>query len=333
MNANIDAIVDKIGSMSGHDVTLHSQEVLDRIAYYKAKEASEKGAALSYLRAKFPGVPDSVFTDSDSFRAHDIMEACKIEAICDNCNGGKCELPDRVRQRNSRPFVSLEEDFRGEKFLIIRWTNELPCRFNPLTGDFGRMFRKSGLTKFQVQQTFKNFEVDKNTLDLLNAREKAAQAAREGSCLIIAGKAGTGKTHLAVAIAIFAMKQGKQAIFRVVSEMLNEIWEAIATNGDFFGLMRTFKEAECLVLDDFGKENITNARISYLHEIVDYRYRHGLQTIVTTNAKSPEELSHWSNAEFITPIISRLEEQGEWITITNADDFRSKKGKVSSHGK
>ena len=329
MNANIDAIVNKIGSMSGHDVTLHSQEVLERIAYYEAKEKNE---ALDYLHAKFPGVPDEVFTAGD-FRPHDIAEAANIEATCANCDSVKCQLPDRIRQRNSKPVVSIEENFRGEKFLSIRWTCELPCKFNPLTGDFGRMFRKSGLTEFQVQQTFKSFNVDTSSQDLLNAKTKAARAAREGSCLIIAGKAGTGKTHLAVAIALFTMKQGKQAIFRVVSEMLNEIWEAIATNGDFFGLMRTFKEAECLVLDDFGKENITNARISYLHEIVDYRYRHGLQTIVTTNAKSPEELSHWSNADFITPIISRLEERGSWITITNAEDFRHKKGSVSNNGK
>ena len=326
MNVNINSVLDKFSEVAG---VSFSPEMYEQMA---RKEAEEKAAALDYLHAKFPGVPDSVFTAGE-FRPHEIVEAGKIEATCANCNGGKCQLPERIRQRNSKPVVSLEENFRGEKSLVIRWVCELPCRFNPLTGDFGRMFRKSGLTKIQIQQTFKSFNVDTNALSLLNAREKAAQAASEGSCLVIAGEAGTGKTHLAVAIAIFAMKHGKQAIFRVVSEMLNEIWEAIATNGDFFGLMRTFKEAECLVLDDFGKENITNARISYLHEIIDYRYRHGLQTIATTNAKSPEELSRWSNSDFITPVISRLLERGDWLTIRNAENYRSKKGKVSSNGK
>ena len=326
MNVNMKEFINKLGEVAG---VSFSPEVYEQIA---RNEAEETTTALDYLRAKFPGVPDEVFTGVN-FRAHDIAEAAKIEAICAKCNGGKCQLPDRIRQRNSKPVVSIEENFRGEKSLSVRWTCELPCRFNPLTGDFGRMFRKSGLTKIQLQQTFKSFNVDTSSQDLLEAKTKAVQAASEGTCLIITGEAGTGKTHLAVAIALFAMKQGKQAIFRVVSEMLNEIWEAIATNGDFFGLMRTFKEAECLVLDDFGKENITNARISYLHEIVDYRYRHDLQTIVTTNAKSPEELSRWSNADFITPVISRLLERGDWLTIRNAENYRSKKGKVSSSGK
>ena len=86
--------------------------------------------------------------------------------------------------------------------------------------------------------------------------------------------------------------------------------------------MRQFKNAPCLVLDDLGHENMTAARASYLHQIIDYRYGEGLQTVVTTNSRTPEELCAWSGEAFIAPIISRLMDCSRWVTIAQAQDRR-----------
>ena len=49
-----------------------------------------------------------------------------------------------------------------------------------------------------------------------------------------------------------------------------------------------FKRVSCLVLDNLGKERTTDAGVDYLHQIVDYRYRNELQTVVMTNSLNVE---------------------------------------------
>ena len=82
----------------------------------------------------------------------------------------------------------------------------------------------------------------------------------------------------------------------------------------------------CLVLDDLGKERTTDFGLDALYDIVDYRYRNELQTIITTNAKTIEELAGWGNEEYTTPMVSRVMERGAWVTISNALDYRVKQG-------
>lgn len=117
------------------------------------------------------------------------------------------------------------------------------------------------------------------------------------------------------------MKDGHAAIFRLVNELLDEIRHSVA-DGEYFDFIRKFKEVPCLVLDDLGKEKTTDAGLDYLYQIIDYRYRHELQTIITTNALSIEELASWGAPEYLTPIVSRLIERGEWVTLEHVKDYR-----------
>jgi DNA replication protein DnaC len=79
------------------------------------------------------------------------------------------------------------------------------------------------------------------------------------------------------------------------------------------------------VLDDLGKERTSEARLDYLYQIIDYRYRHGLQTVVTTNALDMEGLKNKWNSDSIEPIVSRLLENGAWVTIRSAKNYRTNK--------
>ena len=301
-------------------------------------EASAHAKALNYLKAKFPGTDERVFrTDYTGQTYEDVIsfwavaQAADIDRICADCKG-TCTIPESLKAKNSRPVISIAQSPKGFSFLDVRWTCGFACKFQPLRGEFGQMFRKSGLKDSCLHMTFKAYQCSTATPDTRRAMLEAVNASKNGTCLILAGKPGTGKTHLAVAIALRAMEQGRQAIFRLVSAMLDEIQSAINSKGDYDGLMRQFKTVPCLVLDDLGHENMTPARASYLHQIIDYRYSENLQTIVTTNAKDSDELSNWSKAEYITPIVSRLKGRGSWVTIENAEDFREKRG-AKSNGK
>ena len=294
---------------------------------FAKQEEAARAKALDYLKAKFPAVDEQAFFTDYTGQVHDdpisfwaVAQASEFEQICAACEG-TCTLTGR----NSRPVISVAQSAKGYSYLDVRWTCGLGCRFEQ-SREFERMFRKSGLKEFSWHMTFKAYEVGKSDPETRRALSEAVNASKNCTCLILAGKPGTGKTHLASAIAIRAMEHGKQAIFRLVSAMLDEIQAAIRDGGDYDGLMRQFKTVPCLVLDDLGHENMTPARASYLHQIIDFRYGEGLQTIVTTNARTPEELCAWSGEAFIAPIISRLMANGSWVTIAKAQDRRQTNG-------
>ena len=303
---------------------------MDSEAFAKREQAA-RTKALDYLKAKFPAVDEQAFFTDYTGTVHEdvisfwaVSQASDFEQVCAGCEG-TCSLPEALKARNSRPVISVSTSPKGYSYLDVRYTCGLGCRFEQ-SREFERMFRKSGLKEFSRHMTFTAYECQKSDTETRKARLEAMKASENGTSLILAGKPGTGKTHLAAAIALRAMEQGRQAIFRLVSAMLDEIQAAIRDNGDYDGLMRQFKCVPCLVLDDLGHENMTPARASYLHQIIDYRYCENLQTIVTTNARTPEELCAWSGEAFIAPIISRLMGRGSWVTIATAQDRRQSNG-------
>ena len=286
-------------------------------------KAAEKAEALAYLHKRFPEVEElelAKLLEQNASSISDILESRLAYEACSNCDGTSCRLPESFWR--GYHVISLEEGVRQNK-LRIGSTIGKNCKYDPLRGRFGELFRKSGLVKRQVYQTFESLE-DVNQ-EITMARIQAKKAAIEHSNIILAGRAGVGKTHLAVAIANYIMKEeGRQARFRLVNELLDELRQAARYASDYLYVINGFKMIPCLILDDLGKEKTTDAGLDYLHQIIDYRYRNELQTIVTTNALTVEELGSWGNANFITPMVSRLLENGVWISIRNSGDYRVK---------
>lgn len=298
---------------------------------YEKQEESQRLKALCYLRAKFPEEEEEIFftkytgqTLGEIIHVWAVVQAMELEEICDKCEGCECHLPEAVKTRNSRPVISVSQSPRGFSYLDVRWASGLRCKYEALQGVRREMYEKSGLRGTKREMTFENYECKGGQTETRKVKVEAMRASESGMNLILAGKPGTGKTHLAVAIARRVMERGRQALFRLVSAMLDEIQSSIREGGDYDGLMRQFKTVPCLVLDDLGHENLTAARASYLHQIIDYRYVHKLQTIVTTNAKDVEELCVWDKEEYVMPMMSRILERGKWVTMRNTEDYRMK---------
>ncbi|MGB4595504.1 MAG: ATP-binding protein [Anaerolineaceae bacterium] len=103
--------------------------------------------------------------------------------------------------------------------------------------------------------------------------------------LLLLGRYGTGKTHLAAAIANQAVIMGVSTLFLTVPDLLD--WLRFSySNSVGSGFEARFEEIRTiplLVMDDFGTHNATPWAQEKLFQILDYRYVTKLPTVITSN--------------------------------------------------
>jgi DNA replication protein DnaC len=292
----------------------------DALERYKSPEETDD-EALEYVRFAYP------WAEPEELRSPtaDVLRVRRDEKTCAECDGKrKCPL-------GYHPLVLSEEKFRDKTVYVVRAGD---CGSRAAAGArrearFDQLAAESGLSAKQLQQTFAAYVTEGIGGDAKTAKGQAMIAANEGSWLVLAGKQGTGKSHLAAAIMLEAMKRGDGAMFRSVPEMLDELRQGNA-DSTYYAKMKRLKEIPCLVLDDLGRERTSGSDtgLEYLYQILDFRYRNEKQTIITTNALTPAELLSWTNADYFKPLLSRLSEMGIWCAIQQAGDYRAKARKT-----
>lgn len=194
-----------------------------------------------------------------------------------------------------------------------------------------RLVGKSGIKKRFQQRVFESFVAD------TPARKRCYRAAKEyadnfaalystGEGLYIEGTNGTGKTHLAAAIALQLIEQGIPVVCKTSSDLLGDIKRAF-DSGEIkeYEILRAYKEVDLLIVDDLGKEQCTDWSMSTLYSIFNDRYEDLKPTIITTNY-GDEDLAKaltpkgYDNTK-IKAILSRLRETSTVLTMV-WDDYR-----------
>jgi DNA replication protein DnaC len=154
-----------------------------------------------------------------------------------------------------------------------------------------RLFSLSHLDELR-ELTFETFqphgrrglgEQQANSLEWAFNHAKQYAGKLEGWLLIMGGY-GCGKTHLAAAIANFAVGMGVPALFLTVPDLLDTLrFSYDSEDTTFEERFEQIRAAPLLVLDDFGTQNATGWAQEKLFQIVNYRYINKLPLVVTTN--------------------------------------------------
>lgn len=111
-----------------------------------------------------------------------------------------------------------------------------------------------------------------------------AYAANPQGWLLLQGAYGSGKTHLAYAIASKALADGRAVFAATAPDMLDVLRAGYNdTSGEFDRRFATMRDAELLVIDDLGTESATPWATEKLYQIVNWRYSRRLPMVVTTN--------------------------------------------------
>ena len=114
--------------------------------------------------------------------------------------------------------------------------------------------------------------------------EQFGALAERGTCLLLCGGSGTGKTHLAVALAKNLLEEGYDVRYGGVRPLLREIRETWGTPGarESKAIGRLI-EHDLLILDEVGMQFGSDAELLLLFDVLNGRYEALRPTVLASN--------------------------------------------------
>ena len=128
----------------------------------------------------------------------------------------------------------------------------------------------------------------------------------EGRCLIAYGPSGTGKTHVAVAIAYKAIQNGSDARFVTAAHLIDELSSA-SREGKLREALLAYTHPGILVVDEVGYLSYGTDAANVLFQVVNDRHLRRKPMVFTTN----KPIEAWGR-RCTTPIWRRPSWTGCW---------------------
>ena len=136
----------------------------------------------------------------------------------------------------------------------------------------------------------------------------------EGRAVILEGKPGRGKTHLAIAIAYRAMQNGFDALFTTAAELIDDLSSA-SRDGKLREALDRYVKPHVLVVDEVGYLPYGDDAASVLYHVVNDRHIRRRSMVFTTN-KHPKR---WGNVlhddDLAEAIVDRVLERGRLLRL------------------
>lgn len=188
-------------------------------------------------------------------------------------------------------YVWKEEDEESVRVMYIcphRMECEKLLAFK--AGYQDRLTKRSGMSDELLKKTVSGFKAD-------SPHQKAMKAMAAGyvtRCiedyklfnkpfwLFLGGQSGSGKTHLCAAAVNEFMRRGRGVRYCAYTELTRAL-----SNFDY-QLEAEIKNAKILFLDDLFKVDPTAGELKSIFDIIDYRYRQNLQTIISSEKELDE---------------------------------------------
>jgi DNA replication protein DnaC len=186
--------------------------------------------------------------------------------------------------------------------------------------------RKARLLKeasFPVYKTIEGYDFGTIKLPGTLTRKELTEAAfiQKKRNIVMYGKVGTGKTHLAVALGVKACSLGIPVRFFTVAELVVRLSEA-SKNGTLERLIKSLLKAELFILDEWGYVPLDRQGAQLLFRLISDSYERR-SLILTTNL----EFSKWgvvlTDDQMAAAMIDRLAHHGH-LLIFEGESYRMK---------
>jgi DNA replication protein DnaC len=144
--------------------------------------------------------------------------------------------------------------------------------------------------EMRARMTFENFDLgrgktptEKETLSIALNGSRNFSKNPDGSWLVLKGRPGSGKTHLAIAVANEQINAGNHVFFAFIPELLDYLRYTFnpENRASYDERFDEVKNAPLLILDDYGAGGSTRWAEEKLYQLIVYRHNRKAATIIT----------------------------------------------------
>lgn len=195
-------------------------------------------------------------------------------------------LPNMFENLTQRNQEAIESKLSYPEFLSLLLQDEILGRDNK------KLQTRAKRAGIRSDKTLENFDFDFNPkinraliLELASCR-----FVKENLPILIVGPCGTGKSHIAQALAHCAIRKGLDVLWLTQSKLFAEL-QAAKASGRYGKKFNEFAKVSLLIIDDFGLKPLRTPQDEDLHDLISERYEQAA-TVVTSNL----DFSEWGDA-------------------------------------
>jgi DNA replication protein DnaC len=190
--------------------------------------------------------------------------------------------------------------------------------------EINRINRNTKSAGFRVIKTLDEFIWNSNIQipnDIIREKIEKFSFIKSKENLILMGTVGTGKTHLATAIAVNACQNGKKIRFFTAAELGNSLIER-NSKGTIFGFMKSIRQADLIIIDEIGFVPLHKEAAELMFQVISDCYEKR-SLIITSNLEFSQWNTVFGDNRLTAALIDRIVHHSH-IVVFSGESYRLK---------